>query len=322
MPYQLGQHLEFAVSTNNRGQPQAIDVQWLPLLEMPRSRQFMAAAPTTPEVAHKNRYIGSLKSYSSSQGYGFIHCDSIFETHTRDVYLDRSGLPPSGEWRLGQVVEIDVIFNKRGHPQARNCSWDSVHYLPRLAPHGSTAVAQPFRPIDSGVVRALDKIMVFIRQDAWASALRLADERAGLVEDKRAADSGSAAPDYVDFLMFVFDHMGPPRATANENAALLVEQDAEVFQALIKSLLLRLSSRLKTFADVGSDEYLTKTLSWFCILLDILMQEERMDLRSKISSCFDAVKVAMDAASRERGLRPPAEALATAGQKLTALMEL
>ena len=32
-------------------------------------------------------YQGSLKSYSANSGYGFIHCQELWDRYKRDVYL-------------------------------------------------------------------------------------------------------------------------------------------------------------------------------------------------------------------------------------------
>merc|ERR1712136_488709 len=111
-PWRIGQPLEFAVTLNSRGQPQASDVLGLPY------------EPEEPKDAR----LGILKSFSLVQGFGFITGEDIMNEFSRDVYLDRAQL--ASEWRMGQIVEFQTTLNGRGHPQARNLNWDPVPMLP------------------------------------------------------------------------------------------------------------------------------------------------------------------------------------------------
>jgi len=75
------------------------------------------------------KYIGYLKSYNASQGYGFISCSETFQIHNQDVFIhraqveERGGLESGGAPQVGQWVEFVFKSNERGQPQARNVVW-------------------------------------------------------------------------------------------------------------------------------------------------------------------------------------------------------
>jgi len=152
-PWRIGQPLEFAVTLNSRGQPQAADVLWLPY------------EPEEPKDAR----LGILKSFSLVQGFGFITGEDIMNEFSRDVYLDRAQL--ASEWRMGQIVEFQTTLNGRGHPQARNLNWDPVPMLP----------GGKLRSVDSTGLRSLNRILVSLRSDV-ETALRLSMELSGKAE--------------------------------------------------------------------------------------------------------------------------------------------
>ncbi|CAE8713557.1 unnamed protein product, partial [Polarella glacialis] len=112
----------------------------------PDSASGAARTPDSPskeltieeQELNEPRRLGTLKSFSPSQGYGFISCDEIQQAYQRDVYLDKSQLPTATSWRFGQCLEFAVSFNARGHPQARRVNWEPVPLTAVSDPSSST----------------------------------------------------------------------------------------------------------------------------------------------------------------------------------------
>lgn len=215
MPFTIGQPVEFAVTQNSRGQPQASDVQWLPF-NLP-SRQKAKASNSAPAPGQQDaggsgssssarpasRHMGMIKSYSQQQGYGFIQSDDVSEQHRCDVYLDRGQLPPSGEWRPGHIVEFEIAYNHRGQPQARSVNWDPVPTLPRPAePSGGQTAGMALvgggaKTEGSQGMRNLNKLQGYFRNGELSTAIKTA------LDFQRNAESN-------DYVSFVLDRLGPP----------------------------------------------------------------------------------------------------------------
>jgi len=245
VPWNIGQHVEFAVAQNSRGQPQASDVNWLPVSAMhpkakpaPGAGGFAGAAPNVERP--DRRYLGTLKSYSAVQGYGFISSDDILEKHSCDVYLDRGQLPASGEWRPGQMVEFACAYNHRGQPQARSVNWEPVPHFPAMPsgatppPAGPGGTAVGGSTLISGsmghghvsyepeALRALGKILGLLHHTGKGAAVRAAVD---LQEESRGT---------VDFVSFVLDRLTLADARTSELTDLSV--GPKLLMALSKAL--------------------------------------------------------------------------------------
>eukprot|EP00927_Polykrikos_kofoidii_P048871 TRINITY_DN43045_c0_g1_i1.p1 TRINITY_DN43045_c0_g1~~TRINITY_DN43045_c0_g1_i1.p1 ORF type:complete len:423 (-),score=59.37 TRINITY_DN43045_c0_g1_i1:36-1253(-) len=195
--WKIGQHVEFAVSQNARGQPQAHDAMWFPANVVPKERQHDQANAAgrkqqNAQASLESRHIGTVKSYSNSQGYGFISSEAMLENHSCDVYLDRGQLHPSGDWRPGQVIEFDVVYNRRGQPQARNVNWDPVPVFAHDAPMPSLT-----RAVDIHDTRNLNQILRHMRNGDKSAAIR------AVIEFQASSQS-------IDYVAFALDRFGPP----------------------------------------------------------------------------------------------------------------
>lgn len=191
VPWRGGQPVEFAVSQNHRGQPQASDVLWLPMTAAPEPPTAPVEATSRPDQKARSRHLGTMKSYSASQGYGFISSEDMLEKHSCDVYLDRGQLPPSGEWRPGQVIEFEVLYNRRGQPQARQVNWEPIPLL-----HRDTTTGNPPRAADISGTRNLNRVSGALRSGDRTSAVKTA------LELQEMSDS-------IDFVSFVLERLGP-----------------------------------------------------------------------------------------------------------------
>jgi cold shock CspA family protein len=106
--------------------------------QVPSQPAFRSPDVVDP-VPNQPRRLGTLKSFSPAQGYGFIACEEVFANYQRDAYFDKSQLP-SSNWHFGQTVEFVVIHNARGHPQARQIDWDPVPNLMQAQESGAASV--------------------------------------------------------------------------------------------------------------------------------------------------------------------------------------
>eukprot|EP00929_Paragymnodinium_shiwhaense_P002164 TRINITY_DN102374_c0_g1_i1.p1 TRINITY_DN102374_c0_g1~~TRINITY_DN102374_c0_g1_i1.p1 ORF type:complete len:395 (-),score=75.55 TRINITY_DN102374_c0_g1_i1:152-1336(-) len=227
-PWKIGQFVEFAAVQNPKGQPQAQDVMWMPIDVVPPKpkgegdvdKKGDDAAPVPKILMH----IGTLKSYNTSQGYGFLSSDPVFSKHHCDVYLDRSQLPQNVPWAMGQVVEFELVYNRKGQPQARNCNWDPVPSmnLPSTNPSGQNKF------LNNMTMRNIDNILSPFRDGDRGPALQAALE----------AQENSQT---VDYLSFALDHFGKPSASVIQD---LAESPGYAGQ-LPLLLIIRLSAMLK-----------------------------------------------------------------------------
>jgi len=62
-------------------------------------------------------FIGRVKTYNPSKGFGFIECAQTFAKHSRDVFLHKE---QAVDLRIGDHVSFEVELNQRKQPQARN----------------------------------------------------------------------------------------------------------------------------------------------------------------------------------------------------------
>eukprot|EP00746_Dinoflagellata_sp_MGD_P014733 gnl/MRDRNA2_/MRDRNA2_132444_c0_seq1.p1 gnl/MRDRNA2_/MRDRNA2_132444_c0~~gnl/MRDRNA2_/MRDRNA2_132444_c0_seq1.p1 ORF type:complete len:480 (-),score=83.59 gnl/MRDRNA2_/MRDRNA2_132444_c0_seq1:20-1402(-) len=204
-PWQIGQYVEFAVTQNSKGQPQASDTMWLqvadtPKLQPPASKT--AAPGATPSVnAAGHRFLGTLKSFSTSQGYGFIACEEIYETTRRDTYLDRGQVQIQGGWRIGQTVEFEVQYNAQGHPQARKVDWDPIPFVPNQ----SGEMSDPRnRAIDNESMQTLQDIQKMLRKSDSDQVMEFV-----LGKQNTVNDGASTTWSGVDYVNFALDRLGP-----------------------------------------------------------------------------------------------------------------
>jgi len=190
------------------------------------STQAQELLSATSQEASRNasgssepRHLGTLKSFSPAQGYGFFVCEEVFSNYQRDVYFDKSQLP-SNNWHFGQTVEFMVIHNARGHPQARDIDWDPVPNLPNLqqANQPGTAGLLSGSTSSSGVgpnpqihsAQTLGNLRKLLRH-LHESQPETAVVRAMNFQGHSNADGGSdvEVDPNTDYVTFVLDRMGP-----------------------------------------------------------------------------------------------------------------
>ncbi|CAK0907540.1 unnamed protein product, partial [Prorocentrum cordatum] len=270
-PWNIGQPVEFAVMCNQRGQPQAFDVNWLPRLDRPQPRtaapaggrqrgrrpasngaggglstggtgdtsgssgQGAAAAaasakqavPATPPT--EPRKLGTLKSFSAGQGYGFISCEEVFQMHQRDTYFDKGQIPPGSNWNYGQTLEFTLSLNQRKQPQARDINWDPV---PRI-PAGASAQQPGGLPkngnrtnVSPTATERLQKLLVMMHEKNYENAIIIAiDLQGGATGDES---------DTVDYVMFVLDRM----STAEESVELVGDVAKMLLLVMLAKMLI------------------------------------------------------------------------------------
>jgi cold shock CspA family protein len=242
VPWNIGQMVEFAVYCNSRGQPQATDCLWLPRLpqnpvQVPASGsgstlsapprptasailaggaparaesatdgiRFSASTPAAKPELDEPRRLGTLKSFSSSQGYGFLACDEVLQAYSRDTYVDKSQMPTTTNWRMGQTIEFSVSFNSRGHPQARRVNWDPIPLLPSRD-QASIPIQQ--RTVLPATTEKLKKLLRLLHDKQVETAVVTAIDLQGGSGASNAAKSEDQDSD-VDYVIFVLDRLGP-----------------------------------------------------------------------------------------------------------------
>eukprot|EP00746_Dinoflagellata_sp_MGD_P147859 gnl/MRDRNA2_/MRDRNA2_80170_c0_seq2.p1 gnl/MRDRNA2_/MRDRNA2_80170_c0~~gnl/MRDRNA2_/MRDRNA2_80170_c0_seq2.p1 ORF type:complete len:400 (-),score=84.42 gnl/MRDRNA2_/MRDRNA2_80170_c0_seq2:16-1215(-) len=76
------------------------------------------------------RYIGTMKSFSESSGFGFIACPDLFQIYGRDVFVHSKQCEG---FAVGSDVSFSMILNKSGFPQAVDLSDDVTSPSPGSA---------------------------------------------------------------------------------------------------------------------------------------------------------------------------------------------
>jgi len=304
-PWALGQVVEFAVTANDRGQPQATDVKWLPVL--PRHRQpkapiqaaetarrlgldnseaFAVAAPkvkaAAPVVATNDgdsktdgspaqakvhndkepdsaaaeaaaaggrRYLGTLKSFSAAQGYGFLACSELWPKYGRDIYFGKTQLPSN--WRLGQTVEFAVMLHPSGHPQARWVDWDPI---PLLSPPSSQDMVP--HEHEQQVLKKLTKLLVLVDTGNIETAVIMAMDLHSLP----GSSSISSKNTRVDYVSFVLDRIAGPEVVVT------------VLQDFVKMLLLLML--LKLIRRRGGGWHSRRLVDWFLVFAQSIDAEQ------------------------------------------------
>jgi len=219
-PWNLGQPVEFAVQVNLKGQPQAYDCNWLPRLpqtsavtpgttpglpgkgrggyeaEPDGSPQAEAAKGEEETLSNEPRRLGTLKSYSSQHGYGFISCTETQQAYKRDVYLDKSQVGEAWQWN--QLLEFSVSFNDRSQPQARNVNWEPVPLLSSSqAPPGAK------RTYSAKTLDQLKRLLKLLHEKNNETAVVTAIDLQG----GSGVTEGNQEDD-VDYVFFVLDRLG------------------------------------------------------------------------------------------------------------------
>jgi len=173
-----------------------------------------AQAPPTSQnavVSTDPRRLGTLKSFSPAQGYGFIACEEVFSNYQRDVYFDKSQLPTSN-WTFGQTVEFLVTHNARGHPQARQIDWDPVPNLQQQGRQQGAATGTSGGPNQrmhsSQTLNHLKKLLHHLHESQQETAVVQAINLQG---GSNAPGGGSEADvdSDIDYVTFVLDRLGP-----------------------------------------------------------------------------------------------------------------
>jgi len=202
--------------------------------------------------------LGTLKSYSPAQGYGFIVCDEIRQEHNRDVYLDKSQVGSVVSWFLGMTLEFAIVYNSSGLPQARVINWEPVpHFLLSTAePHAENGAARRDCVHSSKTILSLKDLLTAIAKNQLSSAVVKAIELQG-----KAPSSPPAAPDKsdtndVDYVAFTLDRLGPEREAAG------------ALKDLVKMLLLLMISKL--FKKRMLPDRRNKYVTWFEVLVDTI----------------------------------------------------
>jgi cold shock CspA family protein len=347
MPWALGQPVEFAVMSNQRGQPQATDCLWLPKIPqmrtpmqrpapvqtamggyasspnagvgLPQPGSFSPHDPSAPAPLPSNGasgmaagkapivqavqststtgsagpaesqqvtplaersaegpyYLGTLKSFSSAQGYGFLQCDDVFKKFQRDIYFDRSQLPRPPIYTQGQTVEFAVTQNSRGQPQARNLIWECIPVLPSDAAEetASEANSQPKKHSAESLDK-LRKLLRLLNEQDKDQAIVTAIDLAGHKNTANPTAEDKSASADVDYVTFVLDRLGSD------------SQAVSKIKDFVKMLLcLMISKMLKTGSDLPRMRKLT---GWLHQLADAIdpssaqVQEPFHDVVSQI----------------------------------------
>lgn len=273
VPWNVGQPVEFAVQCNSRGQAQACDCNWLPRLPnlqaaprgpvtlradtltagynatVPNAPKAQPQAPESPKAKEEEkelnepRRLGTLKSFSQTQGYGFVACDEVNQAYKRDVYLDRTQMPPnSTDWRISQLIEFAVSFNARGHPQARRVNWEPVPLTQAPADPASWK-----RNFANATLDHLKRLLRLLHEKQVETAVVTAIDLQG--GSSQVADRVEDQDSDVDYVFFVLDRLG------NKEEVLKSIKD------FVKMLfVLMLSKMLRT---QGVRERTMQLISWY-----------------------------------------------------------
>lgn len=237
-PWRINSQVEFAVTQNSRGQPQAADVMWLTQPDKAGAQPMNLLQPGT---TRQLRRIAAVKSFSTPQGYGFLTSEEIQEEFGRDVYLDRRWLPQDGDWAVELAVEFEVSLSKRGQPQAINVVWDPVPSLHQGEPVGEMG------QMTAKSIRELNALLSHLHREELNEAVLMA------LELNRTSQ-------FIDHVRFVLDRCRP----AEENCARLTAVDVR------GSLLEYLSGTLRGMTERGSIPVLPQYVSWCKALLQSL----------------------------------------------------
>lgn len=310
-PWHLGQPCEFGIQVNARGQPQACQVFWLPRIPEPKAQQGLlpakgmvvsdaplgasntvmkepdaaAGASSTDGNAEKpgvappkvvERFLGTLKSFSPVQGYGFIACEEFYVRHKRDVYFDKSQLPES-PYVDRQAVEFSVVYNKHGHPQARDIEWTPI-------PLASKEEDHPEAPsFTSSTIARLKKLRTHLNKEELELAVIAAIDMQGQTNKAPGKDSEQSP---VDFVKYVLDRLAQP-----EEAVL------EIKDFIRMLLLLMLAKMLRRSANMPART--AQLVEWFVACSKHVQPSIEDESMKQFPQVVDQIKVNIQHAARE-----------------------
>jgi len=161
------------------------------------------ASSTAVTVTEGPRYFGTLKSFSTVKGYGFLACEEVWAKHQRDTYFDKSQMSVPF-WNIGQTVEFMLTLNARQQPLARHIDWDPVPLLPKETPDNSQG--QPkFRTHQKETLEKLKKLRDLLNQSNLEGAVVQAIDNQGASSKETEADAETD----IDYVTYVFDRSGP-----------------------------------------------------------------------------------------------------------------
>merc|ERR1712098_132384 len=75
-------------------------------------------------------FIGTIKSFSHTNGYGFIECPEIKEAYGYDIFLHHLQV---GSFNIGDYVQFSAFLNSSGKPQAKEVKPPDAALLSQLA---------------------------------------------------------------------------------------------------------------------------------------------------------------------------------------------
>jgi len=112
-----GTPVRFAVQLNNNAKPQAREVSLYNTGDATPDK----TASVAPEVVHdKDKvFVGRVKKYDATAGFGFLDCAETQRIFGRDVFLHKNQAAEAGNPRAGQFVKFCVEVSSKGQPQAR-----------------------------------------------------------------------------------------------------------------------------------------------------------------------------------------------------------
>lgn len=209
---------------------------------VPTESKTTETATDSAEAARPKRsladgpfYIGTLKSYSAAQGYGFLHCEELHQQFSRDIYFDRSQL--CRVYNTGMHVEFQITLNPRGQPQARNVFWNPLPVAP-VENKGRPEVdnMQNVQKIPSHAsVEKARKLLRLLNGNECEQAIVAAIDYQGAekIEPRDANNANITTERSIDFVSFVLDRID---ATADQEQAQL--------QDFVKMLLLLMLAKM------------------------------------------------------------------------------
>eukprot|EP00929_Paragymnodinium_shiwhaense_P105882 TRINITY_DN70944_c0_g1_i1.p1 TRINITY_DN70944_c0_g1~~TRINITY_DN70944_c0_g1_i1.p1 ORF type:complete len:444 (+),score=87.13 TRINITY_DN70944_c0_g1_i1:52-1383(+) len=207
-PWNVGRPVEFAVQVNQRGQPQAVDVRWLPMTRNvpmqggakggytaqtpgPNAAGGMANGSMRRPAVDQPRRIGQVKSFSSHTGYGFIDCAMTREVYNRDVYLDASQMASKKPEDInGRIIEFDVQVNNRGQPQATQINNDPI----------PLTVESAKQPRGDVLLKKLGELLALLHSQDYNQAVITAINNSGSATPSAVSPS-AADVDYVSYVL-------------------------------------------------------------------------------------------------------------------------
>lgn len=183
--FQVGEPVEFTMTLNKQGSPQAIDLTSPGQKGQPGKGKGSAGKAAASNGGDGERYAGTIKSFTAEKGFGFIECAELFEAYGRDTWLHHAQLQT---FQVGEVVEFSMTLNKQGNPQALDLAAPGQagggkaaggKAAPRASPMGSWATKSS--PPAKGKDKALNQT---------EDELLLQQLQQGLAEDESAEPPG------------------------------------------------------------------------------------------------------------------------------------